>query len=134
MPCVERTLKSGKDGRPLRVLIVEDCADTADSQALLVRLWGHEAVVAYRGDTALALASGQRFDVVLLDVGLPGLSGLELAQKLRALPGFGQSLIVAVTGHGRPIDRAHCLEAGCDAFLLKPVDPEAIRQLLAAGN
>jgi len=132
MPCIDRTMNPGTDGRALRVLIIEDCTDTADSLAMLVRLWGHEAAVAYRGDSAVAMASERAFDVVLLDVGLPDVSGVEAAPKLRALPGMGRALIVVTSGFGRPSDRARCQEAGCDAFLLKPVDPEAIRRLLAA--
>jgi len=132
MLCIERTMKPSADGRPLRVLIIEDCPDTADSLALLVRLWGHEPRVAYCGKSGLAAASGGDFDVVLLDVGLPDVSGLEVAPELRNLPGGRQALIVVISGFGRPNDRARAYEAGCDAFLLKPVDPESVRRLLAA--
>src|SRR5439155_7796221 len=83
MPRIDRTMNPNADGQTLRVLIVEDCADTADSLAALVRLWGHDAAVAYRGDSALALATGRAFDVVLLDVGLPDGSGVDLAPRLR---------------------------------------------------
>ena len=133
MPYIGRTMTPNADWQPLRVLIVEDCADTADSLAILLRLWGHEPAIAYRADSALALASRQGFDVVVLDVGLPDVSsGVELARKLRVLPGVGGALIVVNSGFGRPADRARCYAAGCDAFLVKPADPEAIRQLLAA--
>jgi CheY-like chemotaxis protein len=131
MSCIERTMKPGTDGRPLRVLIVEDCADTADSLAMLVRLWGYEATVAYCGETALAVAAERAPDVVFLDVGLPDVTGLELAPRLRRVPGVAGAMIVVISGFGRPADRARCYEVGCNAFLLKPVDPDYVRRLLA---
>jgi len=119
---------------PLRVLIVEDCADTADSLAMLVRFWGHDPRIAPDGSTALTIAAEQRPDVVLLDVGLPDGDGLILVPRLRELPGERQALIAVTSGFGRPDDRARSREAGADAFFLKPVDPDVIRGLLAARH
>lgn len=127
------------EGRPrpqtpavaLRVLVVDDNADTADSMALLVNLWGHRARVAYDGPGALRLAGEYRPEAVLLDLGLPGMSGLEVARKLRAEPALRGTVLVAVTGYGREDDRRCCQEAGFDLHLTKPVDLGMLQELLA---
>jgi CheY-like chemotaxis protein len=113
------------------VLVVDDHRDAADSLALLLRLWGHEPLIAYDGRTALALAAARQPDVILLDIAMPGLHGYDVARRLRQLPGRRDALIWALTGHGRDEDRQSALEAGCDLHLLKPFAPEALRQLLA---
>jgi DNA-binding response OmpR family regulator len=119
-------------GHLLHVLIVEDCADTADSLAMLVRFWGHDPRIAPDGATALAATAERSPDVVLLDVGLPDGDGLLLIPRLRELPGGRQALIAVTSGFGRAEDRTASYEAGADVFFLKPVDPEVIRGLLEA--
>jgi CheY-like chemotaxis protein len=116
---------------PLSVLVVDDNADAADSLSLLVSLWGHRPLVAYDADTALALAAGERPDVILLDLGLPGTDGWQLARRLRSLPGLADVGLVAVTGYGRVVDREKSAAAGLDRHLLKPVEPSLLEQLLA---
>jgi CheY-like chemotaxis protein len=116
---------------PLSVLVVDDNADAADSLSLLVSLWGHRPLVAYDADTALTLAAGERPDVILLDLGLPGTDGWQLAGRLRSLPGLGGVGLVAVTGYGRECDRGKSAAAGLDRHLLKPVEPTLLEQLLA---
>ena len=118
--------------RPLRVLVVDDCRDAADSLALLVRHWGYQAVSAYDGPSALDLARTSVPEVVLLDIGLPGMDGYEVARRLRQLPGMDQALLVAVTGYGREADVQCCWDAGIDFHFIKPVDPIE-RELVLAG-
>ena len=91
---------------PLRVLVVDDCPDTTATMAILLRLWGHQVWVAHDGLSALAAARACRPDVVLLDVGLPGMTGWELARHLRHLPGLERALLVAVTGYGSAEEQA----------------------------
>jgi two-component system CheB/CheR fusion protein len=112
-----------------RVLVVDDCRDSADSLALLVGLWGHEAWAAYDGPSALVAAARHRPDVLFLDLALPGLSGFEVARRLRAA-GVRPPLLVALTGFGREEDRRASAEAGFDLHLLKPAEPEELMRLL----
>jgi two-component system CheB/CheR fusion protein len=117
--------------RPLGVLIVDDCADTTSSLALLIEAWGHEALVANDGSTALRLASESRPDVVILDIGMPRMSGLEVARRLRQLPGLDGALVVAMSGYASEDDSNRSLQAGCNLHLVKPPDLQHLRRLLA---
>ena len=117
--------------RPLRVLVVDDCRNSADSLALLVRHWGYQAVVAYDGPAALDLARTSVPEVVLLDIGLPGMDGYEVARRLRQLPGMDQALLVAVTGYGEEADVQRCWGVGIDFHFLKPMDPVELELVLA---
>jgi PAS domain S-box-containing protein len=114
-----------------RVLVVDDNRDSADTIATLLSLWGHEARVAYDGPTALEEARDYQPGLVLLDIGLPGMTGLELARQLRQEVGLQDALLVAMTGYGRDDDRRRSMEAGLNAHLVKPVAPEALTELLA---
>ena len=120
---------SREDGGP-RVLVVDDDADTADSLVLLLTLWGCRAAAAYDGRTAAGQALASRPDVVVLDLGLPGLDGYEVARRLRVAPGLEKVRLIAVSGFGREEDRARSRAAGFDHHLLKPVEPEVLRDLL----
>jgi CheY-like chemotaxis protein len=111
------------------VLVVDDNADEADSLAELVVLLGHAAEVAYDGPAAVDKVLATRPDVVLCDIGLPGMSGYEVARTLRARGEDGTRL-VAVTGYAQPEDVRRALEAGFDEHVAKPCDPERIEQLL----
>jgi CheY-like chemotaxis protein len=115
----------------LRVLVVDDCHDTTETMAMLFRLWGHDVRVAHDGPSALAQARGEPPDMVFLDIGLPGMDGYEVARRLRRQPGGGRVFLVALTGYGQEEDRRRAREAGFDAYLVKPVDPDALRELLA---
>ena len=117
---------------PLRVLVVDDNHDAADSLALLLKCWGYAPAVAYDGPAALALAAAEPPPVALLDIGLPGMDGCEVARRLRTLPGTARALLVAVTGHGQEEDVRRCYEAGIDLHLIKPIDPEELRATLQA--
>jgi two-component system CheB/CheR fusion protein len=121
----------GSEGR-LRVLVVDDNVDAANSLAMLLALTdGHDVRVAYDGLAALEVAQVHRPDVLLLDLGMPGLNGFEVARKLRAQTEFARSLIVALTGWGMERDRIRTRESGFDQHLVKPVEPDTIRELLA---
>ena len=116
----------------LRVLVTDDVPDSADSMGMLLRLWGHEVRVAYGGEEALAAVADERPDVVLLDIDLPDIPGLEVARRLRAQPETRDMRLVAMTGYGQREDRRRTQEAGFDAHLVKPVDPRELKVLLAS--
>jgi signal transduction histidine kinase/ActR/RegA family two-component response regulator len=120
--------------RAVRVLIVDDNKDAAESLTMLLRLWGHEVAVAHDGPAALRAAAGQRPEVALLDIGLPGMDGYELARQLRQQPGLGRTVLVAVTGWGQEEDRRRSAEAGFDHHLTKPVELAALQELLAQAR
>jgi len=115
----------------LRVLVVDDSEDAVESLALLLRLWGHDVMTATDGATALDLVSRKAPHVVLLDIGLPGLSGYEVAKRIRAREGGKDIVLVALTGYGQADDRRRAKEAGFTVHLVKPVVPETLQRLLA---
>jgi CheY-like chemotaxis protein len=129
--------QSGAPLPPRRsVLLVEDNLDSARTLALLLRTRGHEVRVVHDGAAALQAVQESKADVVLLDIGLPGMNGYEVARALKALPLPSPPLLVALTGYGLPEDRQQALEAGFDEHLVKPVALEALEHLLrsAAGD
>ena len=121
-----------KQGRGCRVLVVDDRHDAADTLAMLIEIWGHQPIVAYNAASALDLSLDRRPDVVLLDIGLPGMDGREVARQIRRQPGMADALLVAVTGYGGEQEERSCREAGFDLHLLKPFDSNPLRDLLAA--
>jgi PAS domain S-box-containing protein len=116
-----------------RVLIVDDNVDAADSIAMLLRASGFSARCVYDGVSALSVASAYQPDVFVLDIGLPDITGYEVAQRLRAIPEFSRTPIVAVTGYGQHGDRMRSRDAGIDHHMTKPVDPESLRAVLSAA-
>lgn len=118
----------------LRVLVVEDNVDAAETLADLLRLWGYEVETVHDGEAAVYAAPRFRPRVVLLDIGLPRMNGYEVARWLRGRPELGDLLIVAVTGYGQESDRARGREAGFDHHLVKPVDLDLLRRLLAEAR
>jgi CheY-like chemotaxis protein len=125
---------AGAEAGPRRVLVVDDNADAVASLAELLRLDGHEVREATDGREALAQADEFRPEVVLLDLGLPGLDGWEVAAALRRRAGGGRALLVAISGYGRSEDRARSQAAGIDLHLVKPVEPGRIRELVRDGG
>ncbi len=119
------------DGR-LRVLVAEDEADAADATARLLRAAGHEAHVAHDGLEALSAVRDDPPDVVVLDIGMAGLDGWELACEIRRLGLPRRPLLLALTGRGSAADRARSAAAGIDAHLVKPADPARLLQLLSS--
>jgi CheY-like chemotaxis protein len=116
------------------VLIVDDYRASADTMAMLVDAWGHDVRRAYDGTTGLALAAAYQPDVLLLDIVMPGMSGLELAIQVRRQARLNDCLTIAVTGRTDAGHRLQCEEAGIDLFLIKPVDPSFMRTLLTVES
>ncbi len=115
-----------------RVMIADDNTDAADALAMLLELAGHEVRVANGGRAALAIAQAFRPDVALLDIGMPDLSGYEVAKELRRESWGAGICLVALTGWGRDGDRQRAMGAGFDQHLTKPIDPVAVHALLAS--
>ncbi|HEY1379601.1 MAG TPA: response regulator [Gemmataceae bacterium] len=118
----------------LRVLVVDDNVDGAESLARLLRLGGHEVRLAHDGPAALTTAGEFRPEAVVLDIGLPGMDGFQVARRLRDAADTKGAVIVAVTGYGREEDRVRSREAGFDHHLVKPVDVDTLCDLLAAAS
>ena len=114
-----------------RILIVDDNRDAADSLALILQLKGSDVRMVYEGRAAIEMAAEFRPTVILLDIGLPGMNGYEVARELRRLPGGQSLLLVATTGWSQPSDRERSRAAGFDHHLVKPIEPAALIALLA---
>jgi signal transduction histidine kinase/DNA-binding response OmpR family regulator len=122
---------NGQSAHPfqrLRAVVVDDNVDAAETLADLLRMLGHDAQVAHDGPGGLAMARASKPDVILLDIGLPGMSGYEVARRLRADPGF-TALLVAVSGYGREEDRHQSMEAGIEHHFVKPLDFRQLQRL-----
>jgi CheY-like chemotaxis protein len=118
--------------KPLQILIVEDNPDAAESLRLMLELWGHDVRVAHSGPAGVTAARDVRPQVVLCDIGLPGMDGYAVATALRAQPETAASRLIAVTGYGQAADVRRALEAGFQEHLVKPVHPERLFALLEA--
>jgi CheY-like chemotaxis protein len=119
-----------KAGRPLRILVVEDNVDSADSLSLLLRLYGHDVQVARTGPTALEMASAFRPDLVLLDIGLPGMDGYEVARRLREKPELKTVTLCALTGFSpSEADRQRHQHTEFDHYYFKPVNLETLLEM-----
>ena len=112
------------------MLIVDDNTDSARSLAVLQSRRGHETRTAFTGPDAVAAAAEFLPEVVLLDIGLPGMDGFEVARRLRAMPALAHAFIVAMTGYGSDEDRAQAQAAGFDQYLVKPADLDLLREWL----
>jgi signal transduction histidine kinase/ActR/RegA family two-component response regulator len=115
----------------MRILVVDDNRDSAESLAMLLKLFGNDVRSVYDGRLALEVATAYRPDVVLLDIGLPGLDGLQVCQGLRKLAGIRQPLVIAMTGYGQEEDQRRSQQAGFDAHMVKPVDLETLQDWLS---
>jgi CheY-like chemotaxis protein len=115
-----------------RVVVVDDNRDAATSLATMLSLLGADVVVAYDGLESVAMAEAHDPDIIFLDIGMPGLDGLEVARRIRSGPLGQQVRLVAVTGRSQPHDREAALTAGFDVYLTKPATAEQIR--MACGS
>jgi len=114
----------------LRILIAEDNRDSAESLKTLLEAIGHEAHVAYDGEAAVRAAADLRPNVILMDIGLPGMNGFDAARQIRAQNPGMRVAIIALTGWGQESDRQHSAAAGIDHHLVKPLDLSALRRIL----
>ena len=125
---------SGADARPelpsRRVAVVDNSKDSADSLAMLLRFLGMVVHVSYDGASALAALPSFGPAIVLLDIGMPGMDGFEVARRMRQIPELEETVVVALTGWGQPEDRRRTAEAGFDHHLVKPLDSDALYELL----
>jgi CheY-like chemotaxis protein len=115
------------------VLVVDDNVDAAQTVAMLLEVLGHETTVEYDPLQALASARAGSFDAFVLDIGLPGMDGHELARQIRALPRAAGALFIALTGYGQQQDRDASKAAGFHYHFVKPADVDALAQALAGG-
>ncbi len=118
--------------RKYRILVVDDCRDTVDALAALLRIFGHDARVARTGFEAVSVARSFEPEVVFLDIGLPDISGFEVARELRTY--YPQSYLVALTGHVRAVDRERAYRAGFDLHVAKPIGAHALMMVLEAAR
>ena len=125
----ERSASSGR-----RILVVDDNIDAALSVERLLKAWGHEVQTAFNGVMALNKARTYRPHIVLLDIGMPGMSGYDVAKALRADPEFAGLVITALTGYGQAEDRRRSLEAGFNHHLTKPPDPAALAAMIESKS
>jgi CheY-like chemotaxis protein len=124
-PRPEAQGRAGYPARRIRILVVDDNHDSADGVAMLLRHWGHDVRVSYDAEHAIHAFRSRRPDLVLLDIGLPGMDGYELAARLHREDPF--AFLVALTGY---TDRRRAIAAGFEEHFPKPVDPDVLRALL----
>ena len=120
--------------RICRVLVVDDNEDSAQTMAMMLELAGHRAQIANDGPAALTAAREFQPHVILLDIGLPGMDGLEVARSIREIPELSTTLLIAMTGYGQEEDRRRTAEAGFAHHLVKPIDPEALKRVIASAG
>ena len=138
LPLTSTSAAPGTQGQPTtkgaarRVLVVDDHADSAEMLGALLELEGHQVDYAYDGEGALERAAQFRPEVCMLDIGLPGMDGYELARRLRADPTTCDAVLIALTGYGQEEDRARSKSSGLEYHLVKPVDPQSLMQLIAS--
>ncbi len=131
-PDAEAARVAGAASHSLRILVVDDSEDTAETMGTLLEMSGHTVQVAHSGPAALEAAATFQPDVVLLDIGLPGLDGYQVAERLREDPSMRGVTLIAASGYGQEEDRRRSMEAGIDRHLVKPVDLRELQDLLAA--
>jgi two-component system CheB/CheR fusion protein len=132
-PCGLPEVESARGRARRRILVVEDNPDAAEGMRMMLAELGHEVAIVGDGREAVELARRFAPEVILLDIGLPGMDGYELARNLRRMPETRASRMIAVTGYGQQKDRARSAEAGFDLHLVKPVDPAWLADLVAGA-
>jgi DNA-binding response OmpR family regulator len=131
-PLADRVV--GVTSSPRRVLVVEDDLDSVHALAYLVRSFGHQVEYAINGYVVLDIAARFRPDVVLLDLGLPGMDGYEVCRRLKHDPQHAATHVIVVTAYSHEEHRAKARAAGCDLYVVKPVAPQALFALLEAPS
>jgi len=131
MPKNEPEAPAKVPNRSLRLLVVDDSDDTAEMMSELLSLDGHDVWTAHSGPAALEAAAAHQPDAIVLDIGLPGLDGYQVAQRLRQDPAMKGVTLIAASGYGQESDRRRAREAGFDYHLVKPVDPRQLQEILA---
>jgi CheY-like chemotaxis protein len=124
--------RSGPPMAPLDIVVIEDSEDSAEMLAAVLKTMGHRVSIAHDGPAGIALVERERPRVVLCDLGLPDMDGLEVCRRVRTLGLAAQPVMVALTGWGREYDRRRTKEAGFDDHLVKPVGAEKLRLVLGA--
>ncbi|MFL6564933.1 MAG: response regulator [Burkholderiales bacterium] len=114
-----------------RVLVVEDDIDSARSLTWILRDLGHDVDYAINGYVAVDMAAKMRPEFVFLDLALPGMNGFEVCRRLRRIPGFEDTRIIAVTAYSQDDYRKRANDAGCNGYIVKPLDPKSLGELLA---
>lgn len=123
----------GESTQPRRVLLVDDSVDAAEAMSMLLETLGHEIRVTHDGPSALAMVDDFAPDVVILDIGLPGMDGFEVARQMRTRAVTKAALLIALTGYGAESDKQKARDAGFDHHLVKPVSFTAIETVIAAS-
>jgi CheY-like chemotaxis protein len=113
------------------ILLVEDNPDARETLRLLLELEGHRVEPADSGGRGIELAANGNFSVALIDIGLPDVDGYQVAREIRSKPSGKRLVLIALTGYGQPDDRRRALEAGFDAHLVKPIDPDTLTKALS---
>jgi two-component system CheB/CheR fusion protein len=131
-PTDDNAPQTAPSARALRILVIEDNDDAREMLDAWLRELGHHVYTAADGFDGLDAARTLHPEVILIDIGLPGLDGYQVAENLRAAGSPRRPLLIAVTGYGRPEDSARAREAGFDAHLVKPVEPEHLARLIHA--
>jgi CheY-like chemotaxis protein len=130
IPHTNKTPTQENPSRCFEILVVDDHIDTAESLAVLLKMWGHITYIAHNGTTALEVARLRNPDVVLLDIGLPGIDGYEVASKLNK--DFPDMLLIAISGYGQKVDKRRSDAAGFKEHLVKPVTADKLKEALAS--
>ena len=116
--------------RSLRILVVDDNVDMISSLRILLEMRGHDVQTANDGTSALEVASAVSFDAILLDIGLPGIDGFEVANRIRQRGGEDQPVLIGISGYGFDADQQHARESGFDLYFVKPADPQLLEKRL----
>jgi two-component system, chemotaxis family, CheB/CheR fusion protein len=125
--------KTGEERKP-RVLVVDDAPDVTHMLAVLLQYAGYEVVTVFSAFDALNAARTEQFDVIVSDIGMPGMSGYELAKELRNMANYHKVLMIAITGFSMYDDRERAIQSGFNAFLTKPINPTALTDLIKRLN
>ena len=139
LPLIERPRAIIEENPPMtadprKILIVDDNVDAADTLGMLLQLEGHDARAVYFSAEAIEQASTFKPDIVLLDIGLPGMNGYEVARRFRSMPELTGVRLIALTGYGKSEDQQRTKAAGFDDHLVKPVDAETLRAALLRAS